>query len=299
MPGYAVAPVPADFMISARNQALKEADSANVVAGQVVDKVQVFTPVGNIIVRVNNQAGGGDGKFGVNVPLKSGINQIAFVAMSSAPTPTNANRWKWAGFSEVFVESTAAPSSFTVTLAWNRGTSDVDLYVREPDGAAGTPNAGKTGDTVYYSNREGYSATNPYLDIDNTAGYGPEHYIARQNMVTRYSDGSSATTINGTYRVGVHYYSWDGPSSAEDKSIGWTVGWRYLGACLFPCTDPETEGLWVTGSRSGSIATANSSQDGPGGFNAGGSAWSSRWSIDYPTPQMIFSVPPSNTVMLP
>jgi hypothetical protein len=269
------------------------------VAGQVVDKVQIFTPVGNLIVSVNNRAGGGDGKFGVIVPLKSGINQIAMVAMSSAPTATNPNGWKWAGYSEVFVESTAAPSSFTVTMAWNRGTSDVDLYVREPGGVADTPTAGKTGDIVYYSHRAGVSTTNPYLDLDNTSGYGPEHYIARQGMVTKFSDGSLAPTLNGTYRVGVHYYGWSGAFDAPDKTIGWTASWRYLGACLSPCADPEVDGLWVTGSRSGSIAAPNSGQQGASGFNAGGSAWSSRWDIDYPTPQMIFTVPPSHTVMLP
>ena len=164
---------------------------------------------------------------------------------------------------------------------------------------AGTPSAGKTGDLVYYSNREGASTTNPYLDIDNTSGYGPEHYIARQSMVTLYSDGTPAASVNGTYRVGVHYYSWHGAYDAPDKSIGWIVNWRYLTACLSPCADPEVDGLWATGSRAGSIADGNSGQDGLSGFLGGGSAWSSRWDIDYPVPQMIFAVPLSNTVMLP
>ena len=186
-----------------------------------------------------------------------------------------------------------------MTLNWNRGTSDVDLYVKEPDGVAGTPTAGKVGDVVYYGNRAYSSATSPYLDFDNTSGFGPEHYIAKQGMATKFTDGSLGTSINGTYTLGVHYYSWHGDYNAEDKSIGWNVSWRYLSACNSPCSDPETQGLWVTGSRSGSIANGNSGQAGRSGFASGGASWSSKWNIDYPTPQMNWVVPPSNTVMLP
>lgn len=264
------------------------------VAGQVVNNLQVITPSGTFSTPINNLAGAGDGKFTVTVPLKSGINQIALLAAD----PNNVSLW--AAFNQAFIESTAAPSSFTATLSWNQGTSDIDLYVREPNGVAGTPTASKTGDVVYYAHREGISTTNPYLDFDNTVGYGPEHYIGRTGMVTKYSDGSSATTINGTYKIGVHYYAWHGNSdAATNKSVGWSVNWRYLKACKSPCTYPETDGLWVTGTRSGSLSTPDSSADGASGFAAGGASWSSLWDIDYPTPEMTWTVPPSTTVMLP
>jgi hypothetical protein len=263
------------------------------VAGQVVNNLRVITPSGNFSTPINNRAGGGDGKFSITIPLKSGINQIALMAAD----PSSVSNW--AAFKEVLIESTAAPASFTVTLTWNRGTSDVDLYVREPNGAAGTPFAGKMGDIVYYSNRQGASTTNPYLDFDNTSGFGPEHFIVRQGMVTKFDDGTSSTSNNGTYRIGVHYYSWHGDDEEQDQSIRWNVNWRFLKACKAPCMNPETEGLWVTGSRAGVISRSNWQQDDPEGFYAGGASWSQLWDVEYPPPELIWTVPPSNTVMLP
>jgi hypothetical protein len=52
---------------------------------------------------------------------------------------------------------------FTATLTWD-GSGDVDLHAIEP-----------TGYHVSYERRIG---TSGYLDIDNTQGYGPEHYVA-------------------------------------------------------------------------------------------------------------------------
>lgn len=60
-------------------------------------------------------------------------------------------------------EPRASPGFFTATLAWD-GEGDIDLHVLEPGG-----------DHVHYGARLGASGT---LDLDNTAGHGPEHYHA-------------------------------------------------------------------------------------------------------------------------
>ena len=57
----------------------------------------------------------------------------------------------------------ASQGFFTATLSWD-GVGDVDLHTNEP-----------TGSHVYYQSKQGASG---YLDVDNTQGFGPEHYFA-------------------------------------------------------------------------------------------------------------------------
>jgi hypothetical protein len=52
---------------------------------------------------------------------------------------------------------------FTIGIKWD-GEGDVDLHVKEPDE-----------EHVWYANKIGHSGE---LDVDNTQGYGPEHYYA-------------------------------------------------------------------------------------------------------------------------
>jgi hypothetical protein len=82
------------------------------------------------------------------------------------------------------------------------------------------------------------------------------------------------------------------------RRIGWTVKWRLLKACNNACAHPEIDGLWVTGSQSGTLTHDDSNQDGPTGFNAGGSAWSNKFQINFPAATASWTVPPSNTIML-
>ena len=73
--------------------------------------------------------------------------------------------------------------SITVTLTWNLETqNDVDLHILEPNQTH-----------VYYGNKKGNSG---YLDVDNTDGFGPEHY---------YTDCKKLQV--GEYLVGVNYYN--------------------------------------------------------------------------------------------
>ncbi len=86
-------------------------------------------------------------------------------------------------------EGEAGDGIVTITLEWG-GEPDVDLHVFEPDGSH-----------VYYSTPQG---TSGYLDVDDTSGFGPEHYYAScQDLQT------------GAYSVGVNYYNGDAPETAR------------------------------------------------------------------------------------
>jgi hypothetical protein len=86
--------------------------------------------------------------------------------------------------------------SVTVTLTWNlENKNDVDLHIIEPDQTH-----------VYYSNKTGNSG---YLDVDNTNGFGPEHY---------YTDCQKLQI--GEYLVGIKYYS---DSSTPAREVTATV----------------------------------------------------------------------------
>lgn len=70
----------------------------------------------------------------------------------------------------------------TVTMTWNTDMSDVDLHVFEPNNMH-----------IYYASPFG---TSGYLDVDDTSGYGPEHYYTDCNQLQL-----------GEYIVGVNYFS--------------------------------------------------------------------------------------------
>ena len=62
-------------------------------------------------------------------------------------------------------------------MTWDQDNSDVDLHVKEP-----TIN-GTDGRHYLSTATRGHRTTNnPYLDLDNTYGFGPEHYYATENM---------------------------------------------------------------------------------------------------------------------
>ncbi len=77
---------------------------------------------------------------------------------------------------------TGSDGLFAVTLIWD-GPGDVDLHVFEPNGQH-----------VFYSAKQGGRG---YLDVDNTSGFGPEHYYA----------ACDAAAVGGTFLVGVANYS--------------------------------------------------------------------------------------------
>jgi hypothetical protein len=77
----------------------------------------------------------------------------------------------------------ASEGALTVTLTWD-GTGDIDLHTFEP-----------SGEQVYYQDQRGNSGN---LDVDNTTGFGPEHYTTscESNDIER-----------GTYRFAVNNYA--------------------------------------------------------------------------------------------
>jgi hypothetical protein len=254
----------------------------------VVNKAEVLLTGQDFAIAVNNGNGTGDGKFSFTAPLKQGEDELVIVGGTVYKS--------WAGFFREIVESTASAAALTVTLSWDQGQSDVDLYVKEPNQAApGT----KVGDTVYYSHRKGLNTTAPYLDFDNTSGFGPEHYVAARGMKSLYTDGSAAPDLYGDYTYRVHYYSDHDGNSAAIQPITWHVTWKYLAYCPDPCTNPDSDGFWVNGSADGSLSAASSSNCCD--ITHTGADWSAPFTISYakPNPADWGTVPASNTVMLP
>jgi len=72
-----------------------------------------------------------------------------------------------------------------IGLSWNTDETDIDLYVTDP-----------AGETIYYDHPN--SASNGYLDRDDTDGRGPENI---------YWHGKDAK--DGLYSVKIHYYGPD------------------------------------------------------------------------------------------
>jgi uncharacterized protein YfaP (DUF2135 family) len=205
-----------------------------------------------------------DGGFSVEVPLMTGDNDVVILA-------TDENTFSnWAGFLRDTIKCTGSPAAMTVTLTWDQGESDVDLHVQEP---------GTEGRHIYYSNK-GYDLEMPYLDLDNTAGYGPEHYYAVYG-----SKLPGAGNLYGTYQIRVQYYA-DHSGSETPQTISWHLNVKYL-AYQNQQTGQE---YWVEESRDGVLSSPSS--NGTDDFYRSDSAWSSIWSIEYPLPDpAVYNIP--------
>lgn len=81
----------------------------------------------------------------------------------------------------VRVRSEAPRSSLRVQLGWDTDNSDIDLYVIQPDGEA-----------VWFQHMT--SGLGGTLDVDNTRGFGPEHYTL-------------ISAVPGVFRIYVHYFA--------------------------------------------------------------------------------------------
>lgn len=205
-----------------------------------------------------------DGAFSVEVPLQTGNNDVVVLA-TDQDTFSN-----WAGFLRDTIKCTGSPAALTVTLTWDQGDSDVDLHVLEP---------GTDGRHIYYNNK-GYDTTQPYLDLDNTQGYGPEHYYAVYGSTLPGADN-----LYGDYQVRVQYYA-DHSGAETPQTISWHLTVKYL-AYQNQQTGQE---YWVEQSRDGVLSSPSSvdTQD----FNNGDSSWSSVWSIAYSAPDpSTYSIP--------
>lgn len=252
----------------------------------VVDNARVLLSNKRYSVPVANSAGGGTGEFEALVPIAQGENELVILGAKRDSFS------HWAAFHRDVIESTYSPAAMTITLRWEQGESDVDLYVKEPDGES------RIGDTVYYRHRRGVSEANPYLDFDNTRGYGPEHYIALNGMRTLYTDLSPAPSLYGDYTVKVHYYADHDADPETVQPISWSLDWRFLAFCADPCDDPEDDGFWQEGSTSGVLTAASAANCCH--IDHSGGDWSAPVSIAYPQPDLDdWAVPDPPAVMLP
>ena len=173
-----------------------------------------------------------DGVFSKEVPLLTGDNDVVILA-------TDENTFSnWAGFLRDTIRCTASPASLTVTLTWDQDQSDVDLHVLEP---------GTGGRHIYY-NSMGSGGSNPYLDIDNTHGYGPEHYYAIEGSTI-----PGSTNLYGTYQIRVHYY--------DDKSdIGNTPNSHLALKREIPCIQKRPDRSRILDRRITQRRTLNTKQ---------------------------------------
>ena len=102
----------------------------------------------------------------------------------------------------------ASENDISIVLRWDTGGTDVDIHLVRPGGAFFT----MPGD-CYYANRSpdwgtrGESVDDPFLDMDNTTGFGPETINLMQaepgqyQVWTHFYQGPFATTSNATVDV--------------------------------------------------------------------------------------------------
>ena len=241
--------------------------SGTITGGQsAINSTLVFVSNHKYTVRVEN------GAFSQEVPLY-GDNDVIVLA-TDQDTLTN-----WAGFLQDTIRSNTTVASMTITLTWGQDNSDVDLHVLEP---------GTSGRHIYYNN-PGYFGANPYLDMDNTHGYGPEHYYATESMTL-----PGSTSLYGTYQIRVEYYADHDGNTEQTQPITWHLNVRYL---AFKNVNTGQE-FWVEESRSGALSTADN--DDTGDFSNGSPAWSSVWTIEYTQPNLQdYAIPPPPQNVLP
>ncbi|NLE03647.1 MAG: hypothetical protein GX638_02445, partial [Crenarchaeota archaeon] len=142
-------------------------ESTAIISGTITGGQQAIS---STLIFVSNQkyiTSVTDGAFSQEVPLYNGENDLVILA-TDKNTFTN-----WAGYLRDSIKCNASISSLTVTLTWDQGNSDVDLHVLEPD---------PSGRHIFYNNKGASYDNSPYLDLDNTHGYGPEHYYATEGM---------------------------------------------------------------------------------------------------------------------
>jgi uncharacterized protein YfaP (DUF2135 family) len=220
-----------------------------------------------------------NGAFSQVIPLFTGTNDIIVLA-------TDANTMsKWAGFLRDSVKCTASVASLTVTMSWGQSDSDVDLHILEPT------MQGTAGRHIYYQNK-GYDSNSPYLDFDNTYGYGPEHYYATDGMKLPNSPDNN---LYGTYAIRVHYYADHDANTESVQPITWSVHVRYL---AFKNQQTGDE-IWEEESFSGYLSSANSGSS--DSFSASDSSWSSVHYFTYNQPDPTdYAIPaPPPTVIYP
>ena len=216
-------------------------------------------------------------EFSKEVPLFTGENEIIILA-------TDENTWSdWAGFLKDSIKSSASEASLTFTMTWGQGQSDVDLHVLEP-----TINTTE-GRHIYYGNMGSQYDNYPYLDVDNTQGYGPEHYYATGEMKLTNSE-----SLYGTYKFRVHYFADHDGDDENTQPITWHLSVKYL-AFKDELTGEE---YWEENAWSGSLAVESTYST--GNFDNTGASWDTIYTVTYPQPNPEdYGIPPPPQNELP
>jgi hypothetical protein len=156
---------------------------------QLGDAIEVVSENGQIFRADLYKYGTDPSEFAIEVPVKRGenrflINTIYYDEFGNERYLSN-DLFGW-----FIINSTVASNVIYVTLTWD-AQPDVDLYVTDP-----------TGSTSYWS--ELVTPDGGLLDIDDTTGYGPEHWTLTTDNVVRWGE---------PYTIRLHYYYGDGPTS--------------------------------------------------------------------------------------
>jgi uncharacterized protein YfaP (DUF2135 family) len=181
-----------------------------------------------------------NGSYSVKAVLSSGKNTLKVVIDS----PDNRR-----GCAEREIESTVPKTTVSATLTWTLNSTDVDLYVTQPDGQ-----------TSWYGGK--VTSLGGRLDVDNTRGYGPENYFL----------SSTSAAIYGAYSVRVHYYR--DHEKSETKPTR-PVGWR-VDLLLNEGTPREKRDVAY-----GTLSVDSSSNDSPG---SGGPDWATAFTFTLEAP---------------
>lgn len=100
-----------------------------------------------------------DGRFRRKVVLSSGVNNLSLMTGNV--------------IIDQRIKLTREPVALRVTLSWDTDESDIDLHLIDPSGRV-----------CYYKSKQ---VDTMQLDVDNTAGYGPENIYVRDPASGRYS----------------------------------------------------------------------------------------------------------------
>jgi uncharacterized protein YfaP (DUF2135 family) len=106
-----------------------------------------------------------NGNFAVAVVLSAGLNKVKLSVCSKVI--------------EQNITLNRDPVDLRVTLTWDKGASDIDLYLYDPESMV-----------CFYKNK---TASNMQLDVDNTLGYGPENIFVKK-------------VKKGTYRISINNF---------------------------------------------------------------------------------------------
>ena len=121
-----------------------------------------------------------------------------------------------------------------IQLDWDSDNSDVDLHLIAPGGSFyNAPN------DCYYGNMSpdwgvsGNTLDDPFLDVDNVWGYGPENINLQE-------------PVPGTYRVTIHYYldSYNGSSSTSTNATVTVFSYGNLLGTYGPTYLAGTDSMW-------------------------------------------------------